>query len=392
MRYPALDGVRALAALGVVVTHVGFSTSRSVQPDLVGAVVARGDFGVTVFFLLSGFLLYRPFALRSFGAGPKPLVAEYFWRRALRIFPALWLMTAVTLALVTTFKVRGADWLHYLLLIQTYDHHDYDPNLTQLWTLAVEVSFYALLPLLAAAVGGPGRSADAVLRRQVAMLGILFAAALAFNVLVTRTSLTNSQALLWLPAYLDWFGAGMVLAVLSTVPGGTRAFAPQRRTIHLWADNRNLCWLLAAVLFLISTLPIGIPRTLAPATFWQWTTQHYVYLAAAFFVLLPFVVSSGGRAGQVLGSAPARLSGSLSYSIYLWHVPVMLWLQRELGFRQFHGHFLELLVLTVVVTVAVAAASWFVVERPILRYGSRPWRGNQEAASTPAASAPIHSS
>jgi peptidoglycan/LPS O-acetylase OafA/YrhL len=73
-------------------------------------------------------------------------------------------------------------------------------------------------------------------------------------------------------------------------------------------------------------------------------------------------------------------------------VPVMLWLQRELGFRQFHGHFLELLVLTVVVTVAVAAASWFVVERPILRYGSRPWRGNQEAASTPAASAPIHSS
>jgi len=55
-RFPALDGLRALAALAVVLTHVGFSTSRSVQPDLVGAIIARGDFGVTVFFLLSGFL------------------------------------------------------------------------------------------------------------------------------------------------------------------------------------------------------------------------------------------------------------------------------------------------------------------------------------------------
>jgi peptidoglycan/LPS O-acetylase OafA/YrhL len=392
-RFPALDGVRALAAFGVVLTHVGFTTSRSVQPDLFGAVIARGDFGVTVFFLLSGFLLYRPFAMRSFDVGPRPLVAEYLWRRALRILPALWLMTAITLAFVTTFRVRAIDWMQYLLLIQTYDHHDYDPNLSQLWTLVVEVSFYALLPLLAAAVGGPARGPDSVLRRQAVMLGMLFAAALAFNIVVSYTSLTQTQALLWLPAYLDWFGAGMALAIISAVPAGTRALAGPRETLRIWAANRSLCWLIAATLFLISTLPLGIPRTLAPATFWEWTTQHYVYGGAAFFIMLPLVAGRGvGLADALLGSRLARLFGNLSYSIYLWHVPVMLWLQRHLGYRQFHGNFWPLLVSTTAVTIAIAAASWYLVEQPILRYGSRPWRGAADAARTPAASAARHSS
>jgi len=391
-RFPALDGLRALAALAVVLTHVGFSTSRSVQPDLVGAVIARGDFGVTVFFLLSGFLLYRPFALHAFGLTRRPHVPEYLWRRALRILPAMWLTVTITLAFVTTFRVRAEDWLHYLLLIQTYDHHDYDPNLSQLWTLVVEVSFYALLPLLARAVGGPGRGPDAVLRRQLVMIAGLFAVGLAFNLLVSYTALTNSQALLWLPAYVDWFGAGMALAALSCLPAGTRALPMLRSAMQTCAQNRGTTWLLAGVLFFLATLPIGIPRTLAPATFWEWTTQHYVYLAAAFLLMLPFVLKPGGVPDDVLGSAPGRLFGNLSYSIYLWHVPVMLWLQRHLGYRQFHGHFLPLLGVTLPVTVAIAAASWFLVERPVLRYGSRPWRGAQEAASTPAASAAMQSS
>jgi peptidoglycan/LPS O-acetylase OafA/YrhL len=392
-RFPALDGVRALAAFGVVLTHVGFTTSRSVQPDLFGAVIARGDFGVTVFFLLSGFLLYRPFAMRSFGVGPRPHVPEYLWRRALRILPALWLTTAITLAFVTTYRVRTSDWLHYLLLIQTYDHHDYDPNLSQLWTLVVEVSFYALLPMLAAAVGGPSRGADTVLRRQAVMLGMLCGTALTFNVIVSYTSLTQTQALLWLPGYLDWFAAGMALAVLNVVPPGTSALAGVRETARIWAANRGLCWLIAGTLFLISTLPVGIPRTLAPATFWEWTTQHYVYGSAAFFIMLPLVIGSrDGAADAVLGSRTARLFGNLSYSIYLWHVPTMLWLQRRLGYREFHGHFWPLLVATSAVTFAIAAASWFLVERPILRYGSRPWRGAEQAARTPAASAARHRS
>ena len=165
-RYPALDGMRALASFAVVFTHVGYATGRSLADDPVGPLLARGNFGVTVFFLLSGFLLYRPFAAYSFGLRREPRLRDYFVRRAARIFPALWVAVAVTLAFISTFPSNWTNWASYFLLIQTYNHHDYDGNLGQLWTLVVEVSFYALLPLLAKLVGGPQRGPDAVLRRS----------------------------------------------------------------------------------------------------------------------------------------------------------------------------------------------------------------------------------
>jgi peptidoglycan/LPS O-acetylase OafA/YrhL len=382
-----------LAAFAVVCTHVGFDTSRSVHDDLLGALLARGDFGVTVFFLLSGFLLYRPFALHSFGVGSAPRVPEFLWRRALRILPAVWLATAITLAFITPYRVHPSDWWHYFLLIQTYDHHDYDPNLTQLWTLTVEVSFYALLPILAALVGGPKRSPNQVLRRQLTMLGTCAAVALTYNIVQSKTQLTQTQALLWLPGYLDWFAGGMALAVLSAVPAGTTFLSRQRHTAQVWVANAGTCWLIAAALFFLTTLPLGIPRTLAPATFWEWTSQHYLYLASAFFILLPFVLGTTPRVTAVLGSRFAALMGSVSYSVYLWHVPVMLWLQRKLHYPEFRGnHFPVLFPLTLVVTLAVATASWFLVERPLLRYGSRPWRGSSKAAATANASAAKQSS
>lgn len=373
-RFPALDGVRALAAFAVVLTHIGFITGRSLRSDVVGPLLSRGDCGVTVFFLLSGFLLYRPFALHSMGTAPRPLVGQFWWRRALRILPALWLTVAITLTVVTTYRVRASDYLQYLLLVQTYDNHDYDPNLSQLWTLAVEIAFYGLIPILAALVTRRRSGPDAALRRQFVMLAVLAVIALAFNIAENHTSLIHSQALLWLPAYLDWFALGMALAVLSSVPPSCRAMPRLRRVLGEWARSPGTCLLIAAVLYLISTLPLGIPRTLAPATFTQWTAQHYIYAGVAFFLLLPFVLGEGGPIGRGLGSRTANLLGNLSYSVYLWHVPVMLLLQRKLGYREFHGHFVALLLLTIVTTLGIAAVSWYAFERPILRYGTRPWR------------------
>lgn len=383
-RFPALDGIRALAAFAVVLTHVGFVSGRSLQTDLLGPLLSRGDCGVTIFFLLSGFLLYRPFALHAVGLAPRPLVGQYLWRRALRIFPALWLTVVITLAFITTFRVRASDYLQYLLLIQTYDHHDYDPNLSQLWTLAVEIGFYALIPILAAPVTRGRRSLDAVVNRQFAMLAVLAIEALVFNIAENHTSLIHTQALLWLPAYLDWFALGMALAVLTTVPTSGRAPGGVVRVLQEWARSPGTCLLIAAVLYLISTLPLGIPRTLAPATFTQWTAEHYLYAGVAFFLLLPFVLGDGGAVGRALGSKAAHVFGNVSYSVYLWHVPVMLLLQRKLGYREFHGHFVELLLLTLVVTFTIAAASWYCFERPILRYGTRPWRRQRTEPPTAA--------
>jgi peptidoglycan/LPS O-acetylase OafA/YrhL len=384
--------MRGLASLAIVFHHVGYATGRSLDHDLAGPLLGRANFGVTVFFLLSGFLLYRPFALYSFGVGRKPVLRDYFWRRAARIFPALWLAVTVTLVLLSQFRFSWGSWASYLFLVQTYNHHDYDPSLGQLWTLGVEVSFYALLPILARVVGGPRRGPDAVLRRQVAVIAAMVVLTQVFNLAFYHRVITDLQAVLWLPNYLDWFAGGMTLAVLSAVPEETRAFRDARRSLRTWAMSGRTCAVLAAVLMGLCLLPLGMPRNFAPGLFWQWTAEHYLFLGCAFFLLLPLVLGRPGRVSKALGSRLGALLGSLSYSIYLWHPQLMQWIERTFDIKPFTGHFGLLLVLTLAATLPVAAASWYLVEKPILDYTSRVLRRRSTPGTAPMAIAVKQSS
>jgi peptidoglycan/LPS O-acetylase OafA/YrhL len=392
-RFPALDGVRAFAAFAVVCTHVGFISGRSLDSDLLGPVLARADFGVALFFVLSGFLLYRPFTLHILAGAPAPATARFLWRRTVRIVPAMALFVIVTLTFLTPYRVRASDYLHYLLLIQTYDHHDYDPNLAQLWTLAVEVSFYLLLPILGWITSRRVRSEAQALTTQALVLAVMAVLPLLFN-LYQDHSLKSSQALLWLPAYTDWFAIGMGLAVISSLPEESRQLPRLRAGLREWGAAVGTCWLVAAVLYLIATLPLGIPRTLAPALFWQWTAEHVLYAGAAFFLIMPLVLGEHPQLDRVLGSRVAKFGGSISYGVYLWHKSLLPKVQSALGYHDFDGHFVVLLAATMVCTVTVASASWYLIERPALRYASVPWRGpsRQRGPSAPSTTAATHSS
>jgi peptidoglycan/LPS O-acetylase OafA/YrhL len=372
-RFPALDGVRAFAALAVVCTHVGFISGRSLRSDLLGPVLSRGDFGVALFFVLSGFLLYRPFALHALAGAGAPRLGRFLWRRVVRIVPALLLFVLITLTFLTQYRVRASDYLQYLLLIQTYDHHDYDPNLAQLWTLAIELSFYLLLPILGWLSARAARNVEQAVVAQLCLLGAMAVLPVSFN-LYQLHFLRGSQALLWLPAYTDWFAIGMALATLSSIPRQAPVLIRLRSTLGDWAAAAGTCWLIAAVLYLLSSLPLGNPRTLAPALFWQWTAQHALYGAAAFFLVLPLVLAEHPRLDRVLGGRTARFGGNISYGVYLWHVPLMPRVQSALGYREFDGHFAGLLLATLGCSMAAATASWYLIERPALRYVSLPWR------------------
>src|SRR5918911_1023029 len=90
LTFPAFDGLRALAAGAVALTHSAFISGFNIRNNAWGPYFARLDIGVAVFFVISGFLLYRPFVLARFAVSDSPATLPYFQRRFLRIFPAFW--------------------------------------------------------------------------------------------------------------------------------------------------------------------------------------------------------------------------------------------------------------------------------------------------------------
>lgn len=391
--FDALDGMRALAAYGVVATHTAFASGRVVSSSPWAPFLARLDFGVTLFFLLSGFLLYRPFASAAMTGRPAPDLGRFYLRRAARILPPYWVAVVVTLAVISDRPAVAGDWASYLTLTQTYNDHNVDPSLTQMWTLAVEISFYAILPLLAWFARGSRSGNPQAARRQLTLIGVLVAIAVAADIVGHRAP-DGLRSLLWLPANLDWFAAGMFLAVVSALPAAAPGSAVGRAGVikirlREFAMAPGTCWLIGMLLFWLATLPLGGPRDLTPPSAWEWTIKHWLYSFAAFALLMPLVLGDGGVIGRLLSTSPMKLLGELSYGVYLWHLGLLLAIQRALGQRTFGGHFWQLYLLTAVSATVVAGLSWFGFERRLMLLAHRV--GSTPAAATNRTAAPQRS-
>src|SRR6185369_14604912 len=116
------------------------------------------DVGVAIFFVLSGFLLSYPYLARAHRHAAPPRVAPYLWKRFLRIFPVYALTVVAVLLLVDGNEgATPGDWLTTLLLGDVYVHARLPQGLTQMWSLAVEVSFYVVLPALMLVATGRSR-------------------------------------------------------------------------------------------------------------------------------------------------------------------------------------------------------------------------------------------
>src|SRR3954462_14405881 len=133
--FPTLNAVRAAGAIMVVLTHAAFNTGR-INDGWVGAALARFDFGVTLFFVLSGFLPSRPWFLAAALGRRGPSTRHYLWKRALRILPLYWVVVVV--AFTVDPRNSGAtweDWVSHLTLTQIYRPELLASSLTQMWSL-----------------------------------------------------------------------------------------------------------------------------------------------------------------------------------------------------------------------------------------------------------------
>ncbi|MFF2553803.1 acyltransferase family protein [Nocardia sp. NPDC058058] len=350
--------MRAMAALGVVVTHVAFQTGATSYP-VIGRVLERFDMAVAIFFALSGFLLWRPHAAAARGLGSAPSAGRYLLHRAARILPAYWVVVCAVLILLPgaahTAGLRV--WLSNLALTQVFVSYTLTDGLTQMWSLSVEVAFYLVLPLIAAAlVWLRGPRADL---RVPAVLGIavLF---LTWNLLPVPTpEAIHSDN--WLPAYLPWFAMGMLLAELSD------------RNVPRWrriAGDRRIMWPVALIAMLLSATPFAGPAGLTHAEPWQYMLKIFFGAIIGFSLLAPLVLRPEVRY-RWLESRTAATLGRWSYGIFIWHLAVLSIVFPVFGIVPFRGHFVQVYLLTVAFTLPLAAASFALVEEPVRQWTRR---------------------
>ncbi|WUN58501.1 acyltransferase [Rhodococcus sp. NBC_00294] len=360
---PALEGMRGLAAVGVLLTHVAFQTGSTGTP-LVGPLLGRLDLAVAVFFALSGFLLWRPHAAAARGSRPRPSVRTYLVHRAARILPAYWLVVVVVLALLPGAGGGVRVWIANLTLVQVFVPLTLTQGMTQMWSLSVEVAFYLLLPFIGVAMAAL-RGPRARLRTPV-LVGVS-ALSLGWTFLPISTA-DGVNIENWLPGYLAWFAAGMVVAEaaaeLALRESRPVSDLPAVPLVVRIASRRWLLTGIAAAAFAASSTPIAGAQDLTTPAAWQFAVKVALGAVVAFCLIAPLAVGTGVRTRWLSGPF-ALMIGRWSYGIFIWHLAVLAVVFPVLGVSPFGGQFLLVAGATVVLTLPVAAASYALVEEPV---------------------------
>lgn len=371
-RATGLDGLRGVAVLAVVVYH------------FFGDVLPGGFLGVDVFFVLSGFLI-TSLLVREVGATGRINLREFWRRRARRILPA-----AVTVLLVSTAVagVIGGDVAVGLVpqflgslfsvnnWVQIAQSNSYFAGATpqifmHYWSLAIEEQFYVLWPVLLLGclavsrrlrrnrVGRTGRP----FRFAAVVATVLGVASLVAMVVLHDPDADPSRVYFGTDTHAFGILAGVVLALLATSPGAAAtdswpAFSPagsRRSSAVAWVGG-SLALVGLAAMFLL------LPDTASL------TYQGGLFVASLLTVALIIVVLRGtGPVAALMRWRPLRWFGERSFSLYLWHWPVVVFATALMPDAS-----VPLVgAVSVVVSIALTEASYRWVETPLRRHGYR---------------------
>jgi peptidoglycan/LPS O-acetylase OafA/YrhL len=362
-RFAALDGLRGVAALTVFAIHVWIyqlpNTVELRRDSWEKTLLFEGRVAFVMFFVLSGYLLYRAFARAALGEGERVNVRSYLVRRAARILPAYYVAILGTLALLWAAGdvpgrrlVDAAQLPLFFVFGQNYTPDTLLKLNAATWTLAVEVAFYLMLPVIGwLAVrwcrGRPGR--------QAMVLGALAAAGLAWNAIDYGAG-WGPVASHSPPSFLPYFACGMLVALLVEWRR-TRAARPLGRAAS-------------------AGLVVGAAALLVLNGWWHATFAHDSVAmevladsgaALAFAAIIAALVLGTGTGVRWMGSRPLAWMGEITYGFYLWHIPLLV-CARGLGILP-SGILLGLAVLPV--AIAFGAGSWYWIERPFMSRAAR---------------------
>lgn len=361
---PAVEGMRACAAIGVVVTHVAFQTGHTGGVD--GRLLGRFDLAVAVFFALSGFLLWRGHAAAARGLRPVPPTGHYLRSRIVRIMPGYLVAVVVILTLLPDARADLTVWLANLTLTQIYVPLTLTAGLTQMWSLSVEVSFYLVLPLLALL------ARRLPVRARIPAILVAALASLGWALIPISTPI-GVNALNWPPAFFSWFAAGMLLAELTVSPASWP---------HRLARRRILMAVVAVTAYLVAASPVAGPEGLTPGTTDQFMVKTAMGAVLAAALLAPLVLDRPDTTHRLLGSAVMVTLGRWSYGLFIWHLAALAMVFPVIGEFAFTGHMPVVLPLTLIFGFAIAAVSYALIESPC-RVALRRWEYRRQRPVPP---------
>jgi peptidoglycan/LPS O-acetylase OafA/YrhL len=368
-RFPLLDAMRAIAALSVVAYHVAFF-ARATEHGWSGALLSRLGVGVTIFFVISGFVLYRPMVRARWDREPPRPLGIYASHRALRILPAYWLALTVLAIYPGLTGVFGDRWWVYYGFGQVYSGETILAGIGPAWSLCTEVVFYATLPLVAAGLGRAWRGGRRRgVRVELAVLGALGLASLCFRAAIEFGEQDQYLTQTFLGTF-DGFALGMALAVVSVALAGR---ARQPAAVRLVTARPAVAWAVALACF-VAAAAIGGPDpafvlgTGVPAA--EAIAVRVLGLAVAGALLAPAIFGdgAGGAPRRVLALPLLGWLGLISYGIYLWHFPIIQRVTVGASMEGFPGgNGWRIAAISVPIVIACAAVSYYAVERPLLR-------------------------
>ena len=380
MRISGADGLRALACLLVVWHH----TTQRFNPEKSAAWIQgihffgmRAEVGVSLFFVLSGCLLSLPF-WNSFVSGDRfPSLKFYAINRAARIIPAYWFnLLLCTLVALWVFDLNINWWrlISGLLFINSYHYSSFFPAELNgpLWSIGLEVSCYVLLPVLLFLI---------IKNRQrisVAFAGIIGCIVVlqilnpwVINNFMTSNKLKGWQygltggAKQWLPywnigSFFTQFLCGSLAALIIIV-------------LRARGTLKSLTFDLSAVLFATAAIWL-VANGLEPGAPNSFTKQPY--MAPFFAILMAGVIVSASLSTQVYKLLDNKLFqwiAKISFSIYLWHMFLIVIIERKFFSKYLYYGLTDLLdwviisSIVLIGSIILAATSWRFLESPILK-------------------------
>lgn len=357
LRSSRIESLRAVAALGVLLGHIFVSTHPGVADDtFLNRVVLGSGFGVFLFFTLSGYLLFWPFAKRDFAGAGRVHLRRYALNRALRILP-LYYVVLVVLLLAQEDGGTARQWLVFGSFGENFFADTVSTVDGVMWSLVVELHFYALLPLIALGLAAVARGS---LRRAAIALGLLGGLSLALRTAtVTFADAPNPHIQYSILTLFFFFVSGMALALarIHLERDGARRLRGPLATSDAWILGGVAVWLVVC---------------------WRYRLDSALAVGGFLLVGACVLPLRAGRLVRAIEWRPLAAIGVVSYSLYLWHGPFSEFLY---GGSLEDERFAEVLVVAGPLCVLVAFASYRLVEAPFLRL-RRSWSRSRLAGGT----------